>query len=232
MFGKHPIADSAFLLSDPARVSILTSLLGGESRPAGELARLASLSPQAATAHLSKMVDGGLLSYRRLGRHHYYQIAKPEVGLALEALAVLAPPPRRSLFSESKSHRALRYARTCYDHLAGQLAIQIWDGLAASKLITTDSGVPELTRRGEDLVTEIGIDVPGLRLMKRPFTKTCLDWTERKHHLAGALGSALLTRFREHGWVSKTLKSRAIRVTADGEKALKELFSVSVNSRL
>jgi DNA-binding transcriptional ArsR family regulator len=201
MFGNHPIADSAFLFSDPARVSILTSLLGGESRPAGELARLANLSPQAATAHLSKMVEGGLLSFRRLGRHHYYQIAKPEVGNALEALAVLTPTSRpRS--SEDQSHRALRYARTCYDHLAGQLAIQIWEAMNTFGMIATESGLPELTTRGEEVIGDIGIDLPGLRRMKRALTRSCLDWTERKHHLAGALGSALLARFVVQGWVS------------------------------
>lgn len=230
MFGNHPIADSAVLFSDPARVTILTSLLGGESRPAGELARLANLSPQAATAHLSKMVEGGLLSFRRLGRHHYYQIANPEVGNALEALAVLTPTSRpRS--SEDQSHRALRYARTCYDHLAGQLAIQIWEGMNTFGIISTGSGAPELTTRGEEVIGDIGIDVPGLHRMKRAFTRSCLDWTERKHHLAGALGSALLARFVAQGWVSKTSKSRAVRVTDEGEKALKTLFSISINRR-
>lgn len=200
MFGKYPIADAAWLFSDPARVAMLTSLLGGESRPAGEFARLAGLSPQAATAHLAKLVDGEVLSVRTVGRHRYFRIAEPEVIHALEALAVMNPRPKRAE-PDSHAHRALKFARTCYDHLAGQLAVQIWDALENSGLLVIESNLPELSRRGENLVSEFGIDLGLLRRKKRPLIRSCMDWTERRHHMAGALGCAMLGSLLERGWL-------------------------------
>lgn len=225
MVGKYPIADTAFLLSDPARVAILTCLLGGEARPAGELARFAGVSAQAASAHLGKLLDGEMLSLRRVGRHHYYQISKPEVAHVLEALAVMTPMSKPSTLPETESQRALRFARTCYDHLAGQLAVRIWDSLESSGFIAVESGTPDLTESGVGAIGALGIDVAVLRRKKRPLLRACLDWTERKHHMAGALGEALLANFQAKGWLSRNPRSRVIRVTKQGEQAMTNLFS-------
>jgi DNA-binding transcriptional ArsR family regulator len=230
MFAKHPIAGIAMLLADSSRVAMLISLIGGESRPAGELARIAGVSAQAASAHLAKLTDAELLCRERSGRHHYYRIAKPEVAIAIESIAAVTPHPKRpSLAHERPEHQMLRYARTCYDHLAGQLAIELCDCLLKRDFLRSNESWLDITSKGSSKLKEIGIESSALRTGKRPLVKPCLDWTERKPHIAGALGSALLASMRERQWIISQTGSRAVRLTDVGRQGLESLLDTRLD---
>ena len=226
MFSKYPVSEVAALLSDPARVAMLTALLGGESRPAGELARIARLSPQAASAHLAKLTAAQMLVMVRLGRHHYYRIAKPEVGLALEALAAVSPAMNRTGIPETDEARALRSARTCFDHLAGRAAVSIADSLVRKGFLIRGATDFQLTTSGENFLQSLDLDTSLLRARRRTFAKACLDWTERKHHIAGALGAGLLNAFCDKKWVNTQRGTRAVRITSSGRRELGRLLDV------
>jgi DNA-binding transcriptional ArsR family regulator len=226
MFGKFPISEVASLLADPARVAMLTALLDGEARPAGELARIANLSAQAASAHLAKLTAAQMLVKAREGRHHYYRMAKPEVGLALEALAVVSPAAKQPAIQESDEARALRFARTCYDHLAGRFAVQMADALVRKQLLSIGSREFQLTHSGERFLESLGIHASALREHRRAFGRACIDWTERKYHLAGSVGAALLTTFCARGWVARQAGTRAVRLTGSGRKEIGKLLDL------
>lgn len=225
MFGKFPISEVASLLADPARVAMLTALLGGEARPAGELARIANLSPQAASAHLSKLMAAQMLVKTREGRHRYYRMSKPEVGLALEALAVVIPIGHRA-GGEDAELRALRFARTCYDHLAGRLAVQMADALVRKQLLRVGAREFQITQSGERFLESLGIHVTELQEHRRAFARACIDWTERKYHIAGSVGAAVLTAFSTKGWVVRRKGTRALRVTNSGRRAIGKLLDL------
>jgi DNA-binding transcriptional ArsR family regulator len=214
----------AALIGDPARATILMALLGGESRPATELALRCRLTPQTVSAHLAKLVEGGLLAVERSGRHRYYRLAGPQVAHALEALNALAPArPVRSL-RQSEDAAALRFARTCYDHLAGVLGIAVTQALLDRGYIlmtASDSGGGfTLTPPGADWLARFGIDATQLRHSRRAFASRCLDWSERRHHVAGALGAALAARLLELEWITRSRSSRAILLTPTGRDGL------------
>jgi len=226
MFSKYPITEVASLLSDPGRVAMLTALLDGASRPAGELARMASLSPQAASAHLAKLTTAQMLIRVREGRHHYYRIAKPEVGLALEALAAVSPPTKPTPVLEDATARALRFARTCYDHLAGRLAVQMAEALLRRQFLRHGAQGFELTRSGSAFLESLGVSAMDLEKPRRAVARACLDWTERRHHLAGSAGAALLAVFCSNGWVVRRTDTRAVRVTSKGRQAIGNLLDL------
>ena len=237
-------ASMAALMGEPARAAMLDALLGGEALPAGELARRASISPATASEHLGRLVEHGLLSRRRAGRHAYYALGAPEVAEALEALARLAsaasatadapagrvPAPhagrrrepavarRRRSPSAAAPDPTLRFARTCYDHLAGALGVAITDALRERRLLAGET--LQLTDAGEEWLATLGIDVAGLRRSRRPLTRACLDWTERRDHLAGAVGAALASTFLERGWLARLEGTRALRLTTRGRDRL------------
>ncbi len=205
---------------------MLDALSGKHSLPAGELARRAAITPQTASAHLGKLVDGGLLVLIREGRHRYYQLASAEVAHALEALSVIAPPAKVYSLRESLAAERLRFARTCYDHLAGKLGVQLTQ-------ILQDTGVLHLeeqerscrvTEEGERFLTEFGIDLESLRGLRRAFALPCLDWSERRYHLAGALGAAFAERLFLLGWIERQSASRAVRLTESGQSGFTETF--------
>jgi DNA-binding transcriptional ArsR family regulator len=229
MFSKYPVADTASLLADPARVSMLTALLDGESRPAGELARIADLSPQAASAHLAKLTEGRLLQCVREGRHHYYKMARPEVGVALEALAVVSPLPKAPITKEGEEIVALRFARTCYDHLAGHLAVQLVDALVEKALLTRGAKEFRVTPEGSAFLASLRIEPAALQRQRRLFAKPCLDWTERKHHVSGSLGAALFSTFCRVGWLARRNGTRAVRLTDRGRAEFNKRFGLSLN---
>ncbi|WP_028926988.1 ArsR/SmtB family transcription factor [Pseudonocardia acaciae] len=209
------LAAVAVLFGDPARAAMLGALAGGHALPAGELARVAGIRPATATVHLRKLVDAGLVRVRAQGRHRYHELAGPAVGAALEALAQLAPPaPVRSL----RAHRtatALAEARTCYDHLAGRRGVELRERLlAAGALRELDDTDHELTARGHHLVTALGLDVTRITKSRRVFARSCVDWTHRRPHLAGALPAALTSEFLTRGWLVRR-SGRDLRV-ADG----------------
>ena len=216
------LAPVAVLLGDRARVAMLAALADGRALPAGELARRAGIHPATATAHLRRLVDGGLVRVRAQGRHRYHELASPQVAAALEALAQIAPPaPIRSLRQHSAAS-ALAEARTCYDHLAGRRGVELRDRLlAAGALRVADDRDHVLTPRGEQLVIGLGVDLAGLGTSRRVFARACLDWTERRPHLAGALPAALTARFLDGGWLTPAV-SRAVRAAPDYDRRLDE----------
>ena len=214
----------ASLLGEPARIAILSSLLNGESRPASELARMAGISAPAASAHLTKLVEGNLLAVERLGRHRFYRLANDDVAYALEAINALAshsgplPTP-----SDSKSI-ALRNARTCYDHLAGRLAMEIADGFVAGGLLEPDGRFFTLTDAGARWLNQQGIDVRSLRAGPRALARRCKDMTERRPHIGGALGAALYQWMVDRNWLRRSRSSRAVFLTAEGDRSLRALL--------
>lgn len=224
-----PIAAVAELIGEPARAAILIALLDGKARTAGELALTANISAQSASAHLSKLVDGSLLTVRSTGRHRYYGMAGPEVAHALEALGSISTPPRaRADVPHPRAADDMYTARSCYDHLAGRIAVDIASALEESKIIRArDNRDYDLGRSGRAWFAHLGIDVDALRRSRRAFARQCLDWTERRPHIAGALGAALCSRLIALGWIARRRDTRAFRVTHNGARALRSLIAGS-----
>lgn len=221
MTARYALADVAALVGEPTRAAILLALIDGRALPAGELAVEAGLSAAATSLHLAKLTRGGLLLVQQEGRHRYYRLASGDVGHALEALGVLATarPPARAL---TRERAALRTARTCYDHLAGALAVALAEKMAREHVVReADEREYEITAHGAGwLADAMGIDVSGLATGRRPLARRCLDWTERRPHVAGALGAALLERVLVRRWVARVEGKRALRITARGRDAL------------
>ncbi|MEV0826071.1 ArsR/SmtB family transcription factor [Nonomuraea rubra] len=215
------IAPVAALIADPTRAAILTALLGGRALAAGELARMAGVSAATASAHLAKLLDGRLVDVVRQGRHRYYRLAGHEIAEVLEVLAgISARPPVRSL-RQSRQARMLEEARTCYDHLAGRAGVGLLDRLRESGFYDGH----DVTEAGERLLSRLGVDVAGARRSRRRFAPECLDWTERRAHLGGALGAAITEVLFERGWYRRGSVPRAVLLTDEGREGLAELFS-------
>jgi len=217
----------AALIGDPARANMLLALMGGLALPAGQLAVSANVAPQTASAHLSKLVQGRLLSAEVQGRHRYYRLANAEIAAAIEALATVAP--RRSMDDrrESGPPNPLQFARTCYSHFAGTLAVEINDALQKrGLLVPTQDRQYRITPDGRLWFEKLGIDMAGMKSGRSGFARQCLDWTERRHHLAGALGTALLERLFELKWLARIGKTRAVRVTHKGQEQLSRLLGI------
>jgi DNA-binding transcriptional ArsR family regulator len=246
MDGDADIATIGALVSDPGRARILLALGDGRALPASVLADEAGVVASTASAHLNKLVKGGMLRVERHGRHRYFRLAGPEVGDLIEALARISPPaPVRSLKQGSKAH-AVRFARTCYDHLAGVLGTELMGALLERDLLTGGDGVFDPDAAGGDRLSAPGLDHDyrltsgGLRELKafgidfdalpsrRPLVRYCVDWSEQRHHLAGALGAAIAARMIELGWVRKAPRSRAVHVSDEGFAGLREQFGVEL----
>lgn len=210
------IAALAALLADPARAQIMLALMDGRSLTAGELARAGGVTPQTASSHLAKLLDGGLLTRTAQGRHHYYRISGEDAAHAMETLSVLGGEPIAPTIRTGPRDAKLREARICYDHLAGTMGVELFDGLLASGALDGDPFNVRLTEKGEAAATRIGIDVAPLKKAKRPICRACLDWSERKPHLAGGLGAAVLDRFLEHGWIRRQAGSRTLLFSSEG----------------
>jgi DNA-binding transcriptional ArsR family regulator len=222
------ISTIAALIGDPTRARMLWALMGGLRRPAGELAMGANVAPQTASAHLAKLLDGKLLIAEVRGRHRYYRLASPEIAAVIEALATVAPRTRRLGRQKTEENNPLAFARTCYSHLAGTLAIQINDALQERRvLIPTRDRQYLVSNEGRLWFKEVGIDVAEIQSNRgSSLARQCLDWTERRHHLAGALGTALLHRFFETRWIARLDKTRAVRVTTKGQEQLRKLLGI------
>ncbi|MBD9648824.1 winged helix-turn-helix transcriptional regulator [Ensifer sp. PDNC004] len=212
------------LIGDPARANMLTALMGGSALTATELATHAGITLQTASSHLAKLEAGGLLSQRKQGRHRYFQLAEDEVGLMLENLMGFAAGRGMTRHRPGPKDPALRKARVCYNHLAGDYGVRMYDSLIAEKQIEVTGDDLALTPDGQSRIEALGIDYAALKKSRRPICRTCLDWSERRSHLAGSLGEALLTLFIDKGWAKREANSRVIRFTANGEKAFSELF--------
>jgi len=219
------IAPAAALMGDPARAAMLTALLDDRALAAGELAELAGVSPATASEHLTRLLGGGLVTVTSQGRHRYYRLAGHRVAAAIEALSHLSPPaPVRSL-RRSREAAALAQARTCYDHLAGQAGVALLDALLAGGVLARhDPEVLEVTAAGEATLAAFGVDVASLRHSRRRFAGACLDWTERRPHLNGALGAAITARLLGLGWIERGARRRAVRVTPAGQEGLTATF--------
>jgi len=221
------VAGTASLIADPARAAMLTSLVDGRALPAGELAYCAGVTPQTASSHLARLVDGGLLMVEREGRHRYYRLAGAHVAQALERLAAIAPlgPVRRKALTPEA--RELRFARCCYDHLAGWLGVALTEALQRREfLIAAPDKAFEVTPGGAAWFDEVGVDVAALKPTRRGLARACLDWTERNHHLAGPLGAAFLAALCDAGWLRRSRASRLVELTPKGQIELKHRLDV------
>jgi len=228
MNNSPDIIGVASLIGEPSRIAILLSLLGGKALPASELARAARITPQTASAHLSKLVEGGLLVQEAYGRHRYYRLAHAEVAQALEALSVIArPKPVRSL-RESDQVKAMRYARTCYDHLAGEIGVALTDRMLALAMLEEAGKDFVLTDAGKNKLQGLGVDLEPRANSRRSFARQCLDWSERRHHLAGSLGAAVTRRLFELGWIERFCDNRAVRITKTGIKGFSDEFGLQL----
>lgn len=220
------IALVATLLGDPARANMLTALLGGQALTAGELAREAGVAPQTASGHLSRLEKGGIVTVRRQGRHAYFALSGEDVAAVLEALMGLAARTGHARTRAGPKEPALRRARVCYDHLAGDLGVAMLDSLIAAGRITGEDELV-LTTAGEDFLAGLGIDAGALAGARRPVCRRCLDWSVRRSHLAGSLGAALLARIYALGWAHRVEGSRIVAFTPSGLKAFEATFELS-----
>ncbi|WP_202077183.1 ArsR/SmtB family transcription factor [Caldalkalibacillus salinus] len=228
MSSNPNIGKIAALIGHPSRVEMLLSLSGGKSLPASELARSARISPQTASSHLSKMVEGGLLIHESYGRHKYFRLASAEVGHALEALLTIAQPKTICSLRESNQLIALRHARTCYDHLAGEIGVALTDRLLELQFIEESGKDFMLTEEGKQRLIDFGVEVEECLKSRRYLARQCLDWSERRHHLAGSLGAALTKRLFNLEWIERLPDDRAVRVTEIGIKGLFDEFGLQI----
>ena len=225
------IAFVASLLADPSRAAMCLSLAGGEARPAGELAAHAGISAQAASNHLAKLVAGRILRVERQGRWRYYRLAGVDVGHAVEALSVVAPPLPNPFAGNGmpESARRLKNARTCYSHLAGRLGVALADALIARRWLEDDGHRYRLTPTGVRSLRAIGVELVPRRAPVP--ARRCLDWTERRPHVAGPVGTALARVALDRGWVRRLRGTRAVAVTPLGREQLNKLFNVRWEDR-
>ncbi|MBW9064028.1 winged helix-turn-helix transcriptional regulator [Rhizobium herbae] len=221
------IAQIGALIGDPARANMLTALMGGNALTATELAGTAGITLQTASSHLSKLEAGGLICQRKQGRHRYFALADDDVGLLLESLMGFAAHRGFTRHRTGPRDPALRKARVCYNHLAGDYGVRMLDSLVAEEVIAGAGDDLTLTQSGAEKMTALGIDLSALTRSRRPVCRTCLDWSERRSHLSGSLGQALLTLFLDKGWARRETDSRAVRFTGTGEKEFAKLFPLS-----
>jgi DNA-binding transcriptional ArsR family regulator len=218
------IAVVAALLGDPGRANMLTALMGGVALTAGELAREAGVTAQTASSHLARLTAGGLVAVRRQGRHSYYSLTGDDIAQVLEGLMGLAARTGHQRTRRGPAEPALREARICYDHLAGDLGVAMLDGLVARGHVACAGDDVALTPAGAGFMAGFGIDMAGLGRSRRPLCRTCLDWSVRRSHLAGALGAAMLDRFFALGWARRVDDTRLIIFAPHGRAAFEETF--------
>jgi len=219
------IARVAALIGDPARANILTALMGGMALTASGLAAEAGVTRQTATSHLSKLADGGLVRQRKQGRHKYFALANDEIGQLLEGMMGLAAHLGHLRSRIGPKDESLRRARVCYNHLAGTLGIKLFDHMIKKGYLHKGGTRIELTAAGREFATAFGVDLMALAEERTELCRECLDWSERRSHLAGSLGRALLSRFRSLGWVEISPESRAVYITDRGEAGFDRLLS-------
>jgi DNA-binding transcriptional ArsR family regulator len=222
------LAAVARLIANRPRAAMLDRLLDGDAHPAGDLAKEAGVAPSTASAHLAELTDGGLVRVERVGRQRRYRLVGPEVAQVLEALASVAPALPSSSLKQVTVADQLREGRTCYDHLAGRLGVAVTEALVRRRALTLNDGVFSLTERGSRLLGELGVDVASARRRRRAFAPGCLDWTERRLHLAGALGAATTERFFDLGWIGRRPGGRSVSVTPLGGAELRVHLRVEI----
>ena len=220
MSSNLAVAEIGALVGDPARAAMLNILMDGRALTAGELAYCARISAPTASEHLRRLTETNLLSVVKQGRHRYFRIASPRVAKMVESIAAVAaidaPPRHRPITCRDA---AMREARMCYDHLAGRLAVALAERMVERKLVVFDQDGGEVTPAGIRFFAELGADLESARSSRRVFCRPCLDWSERRFHLAGTAGAALARQCLENGWVERVRDSRAIIVTEAGRDA-------------
>lgn len=228
----NALAEIGSLLGDPGRAGMLDALMGGRSLTAKELAGHAGITPQTASGHLARLLDAGLIVMAKQGRHHYHRLASPDVARLLETVAQFATRPSDGPTTPGvrtgPKDIAMRNARTCYDHFAGRLGVGIADALVDRGCVELDGDGGTVTEAGQVFLHGFGVTpAPGKR-SKRLFCRPCLDWSERRPHLAGAVGIAITCRCFELGWVRKMDGSRAVAITPAGQQGLRQTFGISL----
>ncbi|MBC3916779.1 helix-turn-helix transcriptional regulator [Undibacterium sp. CY18W] len=226
-YADTQLARLAGAIAEPARARMLCNLMDGRARTSTELATVAEVSPSTASVHLSKLLEQHLVNVVAQGKHRYYQLASPEVANALESLLLIAGLPRPRFVPNTPDR--LRKARTCYDHMAGEVAVGVHDYLLQQAWITPVKGEEtayELTAEGVLALEKLGLDVAATRKARRRFACSCLDWSERTPHLGGALGAALLNLLLGHAWLERDLDSRALALTSKGKREFQKVFAL------
>jgi DNA-binding transcriptional ArsR family regulator len=225
--GEANLESFAKIIGDATRIRMLQLLMEGRALTAKELAYGAGVEPATATAHLRRLLEGGLVAVKVQGRHKYFRLATPLVAELMELLMVIAPDRTMKALGP-RIEEPLRRGRMCYDHLAGELGIGITEALVKQGILRKEADSFSVTRRGTAWFAELGIDVETARALRRKFAATCLDWSERRDHLGGALGAALAERLVDLGWIARKRNSRAVTVTDAGKRKLAEEFSYAV----
>jgi DNA-binding transcriptional ArsR family regulator len=228
MSNAPQIAEVAALVGDPARANILCALLGGRALTATELAFAAGVSPQTTSGHLGKLSTAQIIVLMKQGRHRYYRLAGPHIGQMLECImsVALAGPPRFQ--PKSKADDQLRQARTCYDHIAGVLGVGLAERMIERGFVILGDEAGEVTETGSQFLSQLGVDLTSAHGQRRMFCRPCLDWTERRPHIGGAVGAALAHRCFELKWIERRRDSRALAITAAGRRGLLERFSLTI----
>lgn len=220
------VSTAAALIAEPARARMLTALMSSEAMTATELAMHGRVTPQTASAHLSAMRDAGLITAEKRGRSRYYKLAGAEVATAIETLQVLAADGLHPGWRSQLDKEPIRIARTCYDHLAGKVGVEMTESMERRGYLRRAGRDFHLTSAGERFFVRLGIDVDEARKKHRRFARQCLDWSERRMHLAGSLGAALALRCFQLGWLRRKRDSRVLTVTRDGASQLRRIFSI------
>lgn len=225
---KDHFKKTAALIGDPVRATILWTLLDGKAFTATELAIAAYTSASNISMHLAKLVNADLLKAENYGRHRYYAFSRKEIAYAVEALAALIPDASKKSANINDVVLPIQQCRTCYDHLAGKTSIAITDALLKQKIITAGDRSFELTVKGKKWFLEMDIDSDALQQQRRSFLRPCLDWSERRYHIAGSLAAALLDKMLVQDWIRRVKHSRAVIITAKGQKLLYDKLKIVV----
>jgi DNA-binding transcriptional ArsR family regulator len=214
------------LIADPVRAMMLTSLLDGRALSAGELAQVGGITPQTASTHLAKLVEGKLLALTKQGRHRYFRLAGPDIADLLEKLITISAAQLPPMPRTGPRDAALREARICYDHLAGEMGVAMFDGLVARDILVADEQHEnvQLTPYGETALSDFGINIELLRKAPRPLCRTCLDWSVRRPHLAGALGASIWKIIDERNWAKRVKDSRVVQFTPEGKRQFQQFI--------
>ncbi len=227
----NTIAAIANLIGDTTRANMLCALMGGQALTAGELSRGAGVTPQTGSEHLAKMVDANLLTTVKQGRHRYYRLASAQVAHGIDALMSIAAAGPKRHHPVGPKEKDMRLARSCYDHIAGRLAVAMADSLSGrGHILLSDEGAL-VTEQGKAFLVDFGIDLNDGTRSKRPLCRTCLDWSERRHHIAGHVGTALFQRTLDLGWVTRRTDSRALKITPAGDKGFRDIFCLPAEWR-
>jgi DNA-binding transcriptional ArsR family regulator len=221
------MAEVAALVGDPARANILCALLGGRALTATELAFSAGVSPQTTSGHLGKLFAARLIVLMKQGRHRYYRLAGPHVAQMLESImnVALTGPPRFQ--PKSRLDDKMRHARTCYDHIAGVLGVGLAEAMTARDFVVLGDEAGEVTAAGMEFFNQLGVDLTAAKSKRRVFCRPCLDWTERRPHIGGAVGAALARRCFDLKWIERVRETRALAITPAGRRALMDHFGIS-----